>query len=173
MRTKHKRQRSYLQRFIPHPLLTLVLIGLWVALLNSISAGVLAVGMFLGLVIPIYTAHFWPDRPVIRKPWLILSFVIILMIDVIVANIHVAYLIVFRRSEELRSHWITIPLDLTTAEAITALAGTITLTPGTISSDLSADGRSLLVHCLDLENEEATVVRIKQRYERRIKAILS
>ena len=56
-------------------------------------------------------------------------------------------------------------------EAITALAGTITLTPGTVSADLSADGRSLLVHCLETADPAATVSQIKERYDRRLKEI--
>ncbi len=52
--------------------------------------------------------------------------------------------------------YVTVPLDLTTPEAIAVLAGTITMTPGTVSADLSADGRALLVHCLDRTNPAAT-----------------
>lgn len=166
-------QRTWLQRLLPHPLLTLVLVGLWLALLDGFSVGGLVTGLFLAMVIPIYTAHFWPDRPLLYKPWLIFNFLLVLVFDVIVANIQVAFLILFRRSKSLRNRWIVVPLELETAEAITVLAATITLTPGTVSSDVAADGSSLLIHCLDLDTEEAMVDRIKQRYERRIKAILS
>ena len=55
--------------------------------------------------------------------------------------------------------------------AITVLAGTITMTPGTVSSDVSADGRSLLVHCLHAPEPASVVDEIKQRYERRLKEI--
>ena len=66
---------------------------------------------------------------------------------------------------------VSIPLDLRTPEAITVLAGTITMTPGTVSSDVAADGRSLLVHCLDAPDPDAVRDEIKQRYERRLKEI--
>lgn len=165
--------RSWLERLLPHPLLSLMLITLWMALVNGFSLGGLLVGTVLGMMIPIYTAHFWPDRPRILKPWRIISLTAILIFDVIVANLQVAYLILFRSSKKLRSRWIVIPLDVTSPEGITALAGTITLTPGTVSSDLSTDGKSLLVHCLDVGSEEELVRRIKDRYETRIKAILS
>ena len=62
----------------------------------------------------------------------------------------------------------TIPLDVQTPEAIAVLAGTITMTPGTVSSDLSADGRALLVHCLETDDPVGTVATIKRRYERRL-----
>lgn len=161
-----------LRRWLPHPLLTTVLVALWMALLNSFSAGGLLMGIVLGMVIPIYTAHFWPERPYIRSPLRAISLLLIVMFDVVVANIQVAYLILFRPADQLRSRWISVPLDLTSPEGITVLIATITLTPGTVASDLSADGRTLLVHCLDVEDEDATVQRIKQRYERRIGEIL-
>jgi multicomponent K+:H+ antiporter subunit E len=138
---------------------------------NSVTPGGLLVGVVLGMLIPIYTANFWPERPVIRAPLLAIALIFLLLFDVVVANIQVAYLILFKSADQLNSGWITLPLDLTSPEAITALMGVITLTPGTISSDLSADGRSLLIHCLDIDDRQAIVDRIKQRYECRIKAI--
>jgi len=88
-----------------------------------------------------------------------------------VANLQVARLILFRRSDQLRVRWVTLPLELRSPEAITVLAGTITMTPGTVSCDLSADGRSLLVHCLDAPDAEEAVRQMKVRYEARLKEI--
>jgi len=166
-------QRSLMQRYLPHPLLTAALVILWMALLNSFTLGGLLMGLVLGMWIPIYTSHFWPERPLLRRPWNVLAFVGVLVFDIVVANLQVAFLILFRRSDRLRNRWIVVPLDLTSPEGITVLTGTITLTPGTVSSDLSADGRALLVHCLDAADEQAMVDRIKHRYERRIKAFMS
>ena len=45
------------------------------------------------------------------------------------------------------------------------------MTPGTVSADVSADGRALLVHCLETDGPEETIAQIKQRYERRLKRI--
>ena len=42
---------------------------------------------------------------------------------------------------------------------------TSSLTPGTVSSDVSADGRFLLVHALDVADAAAEIARIKTRYE--------
>jgi len=46
-----------------------------------------------------------------------------------------------------------------------------TSTPGTVSADLSADGRALLVHCLEAPDPEGVVATIKERYERRLREI--
>ena len=45
------------------------------------------------------------------------------------------------------------------------------MTPGTVSSDISACGRVLLVHCLDAPDPDTVRDQIKQRYERRLKEI--
>ena len=165
---KTHHHRSRFARYVPHPLLTLVLVALWAALWNSFEPGVLLMGLGLGIVIPIYTAHFWPERPAIRRPWLAAWFLVILIVDIVIANIQVAYWILFRPAKDLQGRWIAVPLEITSPEAITALSATITLTPGTVASDLAADGRTLLVHCLVVDDEQAMVRRIKTRYERRI-----
>lgn len=167
----HKNERSFLQRWLPHPLLTIVLVVLWMLLLNSFTMGGLVMGLFLGIVIPIITSNFWPERPPIRAYGKALAFMLLVAWDVIAANIHVARLILFRRADQLHTRWVTVPLELDSPEAITVLAGTITMTPGTVSSDLSADGRSLLVHCLDAPDAEEAVMQMKSRYEARLKEI--
>jgi multicomponent K+:H+ antiporter subunit E len=93
--------------------------------------------------------------------------------DIVAANFQVARLILFRRNRDLRSRWLVVPLELRSAEAITTLAGTISLTPGTVSADVAADGRSLLVHALDVADDAAEVARIKSRYEARLMRIFA
>ncbi len=159
-----------LKRLVPHPLLTLLIVVVWI-LLNGVSWSSALLGLVLGVAIPRFTSAYWPDRPRIRNPLMIVEYVAIVLWDIVVANFQVAYLILFRRGDTLRSRFVTVPLDLKTPEAITALAGTITMTPGTVSADLSGDGRALLVHCLETDNPEATVAAIKSRYETRLQRI--
>ena len=158
-------------RIFPHPLLTLTLVIVWQMLVNYVSLGTLVFGLILGIVIPLLTAPYWPDRPRLKSPMMIVEFILIVLWDIVVANIVVAKTILFTRNASMHPTWITIPLDLRTPEAITVLAGTITMTPGTVSSDVAADGRSLLVHCLNAPDPDAVVADIKQRYERRLKEL--
>jgi len=160
-----------IQRLIPHPLLSLTLTLVWLALVNTVSVGNLLLGGFLGLVIPMLTAPYWPDRPKVAKPLKAAEYFILVMWDIVVANVQVAMIILFKRERNIRSAWIVIPLELTSPEAITVLAGTITMTPGTVSAMLSADGRSLLVHALHTDDAAAMRDGIKTRYERRLKEI--
>lgn len=158
------------KRLVPHPLLTLLIVVVWI-LLNGVSWGSALLGLVLGVAIPGIASAYWPDRPRIRSPLMIVEYAAIVLWDIVVANFQVAYLILFRRGDTLRSRFVTVPLDLRTPEAITALAGTITMTPGTVSADLSGDGRALLVHCLETHDPEATVATIKSRYETRLQRI--
>lgn len=160
-----------LGRLFPHPMLSLTLLLVWFALVNSITVGHLLLGGFLGIVIPIMTSPYWPGRPKLRRPLGMAQYVVMVLWDIVIANIEVAKIILFKKPDEIRSQWVTVPLELTSAEAITVLAGTITMTPGTVSAMLSADGRSILVHCLDTDDPEAVRDEIKTRYERRLKEI--
>lgn len=160
-----------MRKLVPHPLLSLTLLLVWLALVNKFTLGNLILGSFLGLVIPMLTAAYWPDRPRLARPLKIAEYVVIVIWDIIVANVQVARIILFQRETDIRSHWIPVPLELTSAEAITVLAGTITLTPGTVSAMLSADGGCVLVHCLHTDDPDAVRDLIKSRYETRLMEI--
>jgi len=160
-----------MQRYLPHPVMVLVLTLFWMVLLNDFSVGGLVLGVILGIGITLLTSRLWPDAPRIRSYPKAATYFLLVLWDIVVANVQVAGLILFRRNADLKPGFISIPLDIRTPEAITLLAGTITMTPGTVSCDLSADGRSLLVHGLNIEDAPAAVTDIKQRYEARLKEI--
>lgn len=159
------------RRLIPHPLLSVTLALFWLALVNKVTPGHLLLGIVFGIGIPMITAPYWPDRPKIRGPLKVVEYLLIVLWDIVVANVQVAMIILFRRNEDIRTQWIPVPLELTSAEAITVLAGTITMTPGTVSATLAADGSCILVHCLHTEEPDAVRDEIKSRYERRLKEI--
>jgi len=158
-------------RLLPHPLLTLLLTAVWLLMANEFSLNSLLFGFFLGIVIPIFTQPYWPDRPNLRNPLMIGEYILVVLYDIVVANVVVAALVLFRSNKSMHPAWVSIPLELRTPEAITVLAGTITLTPGTVSADLSDHGHTLLVHCLNAPDPAAIRDEIKQRYERRLMEI--
>lgn len=159
------------KRYFPHPVLTVLLTLTWLLLVNKFTLGNLLLGLFLGLVIPIITQPYWPDRPKLRAPMKVLGYFAIVVHDIVKANIEVAWIILTKRNEDIHSRWICVPLKLRKPEAITVLAGTITLTPGTVTSMLTADGHSLLVHCLHTDDPDGVRDEIKSRYERRLMEI--
>lgn len=162
---------SWLGRLFPHPLISVTVAVVWILLVNTLTLNAVVFAAILGVVIPLLTRAYWPQAPRVRNIRMIVEYVLIVLWDIVIANIEVARIILFMPKDRMRSGWITVPLDLRTPEAITVLAGTITMTPGTVSSDLSACGRALLVHCLHAPDPDATRDQIKARYERRLKEI--
>lgn len=151
-------------RYLPHPLMSLVLTVVWLLLVNGFSVAQLLLGAVLGVLIPYYTSDFWPERPRLRRPGLALRYLLRLLFDILVANFQVARL-VLGPTRRLRPAFLRLPLELEDDFAIAVLASTITLTPGTVSADLSPDRRELLVHCLDSPDPQALARRLKARYE--------
>jgi multicomponent K+:H+ antiporter subunit E len=160
-----------LRKLFPHPYLTLLLIITWMLLVNQVKLGSLVLAVILGTIIPIITAPYWPDRPVLRNPMAILGYLAIVLYDIVKSNFIVAGIVLLRPNSKLQSTWITVPLDLRSPEAITVLAGTITMTPGTVTADMSGDGRALLIHCLHAPDPDAVRDEIKSRYEARLMRI--
>ncbi|MDW3180913.1 MULTISPECIES: Na+/H+ antiporter subunit E [unclassified Roseobacter] len=158
---------------LPHPLVTLLLAVVWTLLQNEISAGMVVFGVILGIIIPWGTSVWWPDTPRAFHVSRMVTYSIMVIWDIMVANVQVAWIVLTKPNSKLRPAWIVVPLELRQPEAITILAGTITLTPGTVSADLSDEGHSLLVHVLHTEDPDAVRDEIKTRYERRLKEIFA
>jgi multicomponent K+:H+ antiporter subunit E len=153
-----------MHRLMPHPILSLVLAAIWLLLVNSASAGQILLGLLLGLAIPLFTRHFWPDPVRIHRPLALLRFIGVVLYDILMANLTVAGL-VLRHPRRLRPAFVVLPLRLTSELAISLLANTICLTPGTVSARLSEDRTELLVHVLDAADPQAVVAEIRTRYE--------
>jgi multicomponent K+:H+ antiporter subunit E len=153
-----------MSRFFPQPLVTLTLLAFWLLAWNSLEPGLLLLGLAVAVTIPYYTARFWPEYPRVVRYAPLLRFILRFLYDVVVANLSVAVLILGPKSR-LRTRFLVIPLSTRDPYVTTLLASIISLTPGTVSSNLSGDGSSLLVHALDSEGEEADIARIKRRYE--------
>ena len=159
------------QRFgFPRPLLSLTLLVTWQFLVGEVSGGSLVLGLILAWLLPLFTRRLWPEQPHIRKPWLVPLYVARVTFDIVVASIEVAALVLnFSRSP--RPAFISYPLTLRDPMAISTLAGTISLTPGTVSADVSDDNTLLLIHALDVEDDQALIEAIRNRYEKTLEEI--
>jgi multicomponent K+:H+ antiporter subunit E len=165
---------KWLRRSLPHPLLSLLLLVCWLWLNNTLAPGHVLLGATLALVIPAFTRQFWPEPVVVRRPLRVLHYAALVMYDIVVANFEVAAIILGPASR-VRPAFIRIPLELRSDLAVTVLASTVTLTPGTVSVGIDEDGsggRVLVVHALRCLDAAAMARTIKLRYERRLKEIL-
>ena len=130
-----------------YPLRVLGLIGLWLLLTSSVEPGEVLLGSLLALAITAVTAPTWPRRRWPPRPWLIVKYLWRMSADIITANFRIAVLVL--RPRRPRPLFVELPVALEDPFALYVLANTISLTPGTVSADLSEDRRVLLVHILD------------------------
>ena len=150
---------------LPQPLLSVALLAVWLLAHNAFTPGLVLLGALLAVVVPIATRHFWPEYPRTVRYAPLARLTATVLLDIVVANVRVARLILGPK-ERLRPAFFELPVTLRGDFAITLLASIISLTPGTVSADLSSDRRTLLVHGLDVDDAEHAVTSIKQRYER-------
>lgn len=172
MTTPTKTSTSFWQRCWPRPALSGLLWVLWLLLVNEFSVGHMLLGLFWAWLIPFYTHRFWPGVMSVRRPWLAVKFFGLVVWDILVANWVVARLIL-RPTHGLQPAFFVLPLDVQEDFVITLLASTVTLTPGTVSADVSADRRHLLIHSLHVDDVQLAIVEIKQRYEAPLKEIFA
>ena len=160
-------------RLLPSPLLSVALFVTWLMLNESASVGQLLLGGALALMVPWFTERWRPDRPRLRRPDLALRLAWVVLVDIVRSNLTVARLIL-GREDRITPGFVWVPLSLRDPHAIVTLASIITMTPGTLSADLSDDRRHLLVHAFDLGDESAQaalVADIKARYEAPLRLI--
>lgn len=157
-------------RLLPAPALSAVLWVSWLMLNESASAGHVLLGLALAVAIPWFTERFRPDRPRLRGLGAATRLALVVLGDIVKSNIVVARQVLGPESR-IRPAFVWVPLDIRDPHGIVALAGIITLTPGTLSSELSDDRRHLLVHAFDVDDEQALVADIKQRYETPLREI--
>lgn len=92
--------------------------------------------------------------------------------ELILASIKVASE-VLTAGNDTQPAFIAVPLDATTDLEVTLLANFITLTPGTLSIDVSENKKILYIHLIYANSEDASesITRIKEGFEKRILSI--
>ena len=150
--------------FLPHPILSFILILIWLFLNSTVAIGHIVLGTILAILIPLFTSNFWEKNVSIGSPLTLLKFIFIVAYDIIISNLTVARQVI-DSNDKLKPKFFNLPLDIKHPLAISTLASTISLTPGTVSCDLSEDKTYLIIHGLVIDDENETIKEIKQRYE--------
>ena len=159
-----------LRRYFPDPFNFVLLLVVWLLLTHRFTAGNLLLAVLLAWFLPLAASRIRTATPPVKKPLKMIAFFGMLVGDIVVSNMVVAKQ-VLGVPERLQPGFVAIPLDLKAALPITILASTISLTPGTVSIEITKDRKTLYVHALHVENETELVGRIKRRYEKPLKEI--
>jgi len=164
---KMKNNKMKKKKFVlfPHPILSIILLLTWLMLNNTIAAGHIVLGSILSMLIPWLTQRFWPEQVCLGKWSTIFKFSLVVGYDIVISNIFVAKLIL-GKNDALKPVFLEIPIDIKHPLGLSLLASTISLTPGTVSVDLSEDRRILIVHALHVDDATEEIDTIKSRYEK-------
>ena len=158
---------------LPHPILSLALFGASLLLSGSAAPPSLALALLMALAAPHIMRALEVEPVRVRKPLTLLSFAVVVMRDIIRSNWEVALVVLgLNASRDSRvSGFVHIPLEMRDRYGLAVLAVVITSTPGTIWVEYEDATGVLLLHILDLRDEDDWADRIKNRYERRLMEI--
>lgn len=154
-------------RFLSNILLTFI----WVALTGDFTFGNFIFGFLLGFFILRLITSGSRRAKYFRIVPKVIGFIFYFLYELIRANLQVAY-------EVMTPHYnmtpgiVKYPLDAETDLEISFLANLITLTPGTLSLDVSNDKKVLYIHTMYIKDRESFVSGIKNGFEKRLLEIL-
>lgn len=151
---------------LPAPLLSIALFVLWLLLNRSFSAGHMVLGAIVGLLIPLVTRGLRPLPVRIRHPLTVLKLAATVVKDTTSSNLSVLRFLLFPSMRQHPSGFVHIPLEMRDPNALAALAMIVCITPGSAWAELSRDRGTLMLHLLELDDEQAIIAHIKNRYER-------
>ena len=112
-----------------------------------------------------------PSRIHVRRPLVIVRFILTVGYDVVRSNVEVAWDVLRWRWRRPHAAFVTIPLELRDPVGLAALAMVTTVVPGTVWSELALDRTTLLLHVWNVEEESAFIARFKDRYEKPLREI--
>lgn len=145
----------------------LVLAILWGLTTENFSVMNLTIGYLVSLGVLVFVRRALGESHYFRDMTEVLGLVWFFIKELFVANIRMAVYTLSPLSR-LRPGIVAVPMDFMTDAEITLLANLITLTPGTLSIDVSRDKRTLYVHVMDVRDAEAVRKEIKSGFESRV-----
>ncbi|MDQ3458647.1 MAG: Na+/H+ antiporter subunit E [Deinococcota bacterium] len=144
---------------------------LWAAVTAEFTLYNLLVGAVLGFLVLFVTRPLIGETRYFHRPFITAGFLLFFIRELVVSSLKVAYEVItpgFR----MRPGVVAVPLEVKTDAEITLLANLITLTPGTLSLDVSSDKRVLYVHAMYVTNAEAVRKEIKGGLERKVLEVM-
>jgi multicomponent Na+:H+ antiporter subunit E len=152
--------------------LNLFLAIVYVALLGSFTALDLILGLAIGLVIVWIINHMFAGQHYGQRILAVCSFVVYFIGILIKANLQVAKFIL-TPGLNFSPRVMRYPVAGLTEAEITTLANAITLTPGTLSADISEDCSVLYIHCMHAPDRDAAIAELDAMRDRLLREVFA
>jgi multicomponent Na+:H+ antiporter subunit E len=149
---------------------SLLLALIWVGMTGVATIPNLLVGLVLGALVVMYLQRGSRPGPLGRLRR-VAALLLYFVWELVLANLRLAMDVVTPRYY-MRPAVFGVPLDARTDAEITLLANLISLTPGTLSLDVSEDRSTLYVHAMYARDRESFVRSIKSGFERRLLEVM-
>jgi multicomponent Na+:H+ antiporter subunit E len=150
--------------------LNLVLALLWAMAQGEVTLLSLGSGFLVGMLVLHLIGPVLGDRRYAVRIYRALALGLFFLKELVISSVRVA-IDVIRPTFTMRPAIIRVPLDVRSDVQITLLANLVSLTPGTLSVDVSDDKSSLYVHAMYGDDPEAVASGIKRQFEARIQAV--
>jgi multicomponent Na+:H+ antiporter subunit E len=150
--------------------LNMVLALVWAMATGVITLGTLAFGFLIGMGVLHFVGPVLGDKRYVVRFVLAIGLMVFFLKELVLSSVRVA-IDVIRPELSMRPAVISVPLDVTSDAEITLLANLISLTPGTLSVDVSDDRSCLYVHAMYGDDAEALRLGIKSDFEHRIREV--
>lgn len=148
-------------------LINVLLAFAWCAVVGSFTFINLLFGFLVSSAALWLTREQHQTTKYFQRVWLVLGLILLFLKELLLSVLRVAWLVV-QPSQNYRPSFISFPLTVDRPYEITLLANLITLTPGTLSVDVSDDKKTLYIHCIDVDDPDALRRDIAEGFERKI-----
>lgn len=155
-----------IRRFLPHPAFALALLVMWLLLAQSLSPGNILLGSLIAVVATSAMALLEPEPANIRLSLAIPRLARLVLRDIFRSNLDVGRIILTRKPRSHKPGFLLVPLELRNRYGLAVLACIVTATPGTLWLQHDRSRNRLLLHVIDLVDEQQYIDLIKTRYER-------
>lgn len=148
-----------------------LLAAAWAGLVADFSVQTIVVGYLLGFA-ALWMAQplFGESSPYFSRVWRSIRLILFFLYELVVSSIRVAWDVVTPRHQS-RPAIIEMPLDVESDIEILLVTNLISLTPGTLSLDVTPDRKTLIVHAMFAEDPDALVAELKNGMERMVKEV--
>lgn len=156
-----------MRRWLPYPILSAVLLGIWLLLAQSVAPADILLGAILAALVPLGVRSLQPlGYPMIRKPVVLARLLAMALVEIVRSCLNVTWIIMLGRRHGVNAQFLRIPLDLRDPFGLAALSCLINTTPGTVWAEILPGTHVLALHVFDLHDEQWWIDTIKNAYEK-------
>lgn len=154
-----------MKRILPYPVLFVGLFAMWLLVQQSLGVGQSIMALIIAFAATHAMAALTPEQPKIRNVHKIFQLIALVSVDVVRSNYAVARIILEGSKKEQTSGFVLMELKLQDKVGLAVLSCILTATPGSAWLEYNAAENTVLIHVLDLVDEQEWVATIRHRYE--------